>query len=144
MTVKTWMFMFYHSKQTIFYHPHLTLRKIAIWLSKNCQKLDIFFKKIAKNVHFFSKKLPLAIFFFKWKFLAIFLTVKWQFTGGSGLINISPVSPVVFDTQVHDVSVSCRVHGGHQHLTNVGGFGFGSSQKYVPVVPLSLGLLLEI
>ena len=24
----------------------LTLRKIAIWLSKNCQKLDIFFKKI--------------------------------------------------------------------------------------------------
>ena len=23
--------------------PNLTLRKIAIWLSKNCQKLDIFF-----------------------------------------------------------------------------------------------------
>ena len=28
---------------------HLTLRKIGIRLSKNCQKLDIFFKKIAKN-----------------------------------------------------------------------------------------------
>ena len=29
----------------------LSLRKIAIWLSKNCQKLDIFFKKIDKNCH---------------------------------------------------------------------------------------------
>ena len=34
---------------------YLTLRKIAIWLSKNCQKLDIFSKKIAKNFHFFLK-----------------------------------------------------------------------------------------
>ena len=46
----------------------LTLRKIAIWLSKNCQKLDFFSKKIAKNFHFFPKKLKkrqiLAIFFF--------------------------------------------------------------------------------
>ena len=38
---------------------HLTLLKIAIWLSKNLQKLYIFFKKIAKIV-FFSTKLPMA------------------------------------------------------------------------------------
>ena len=40
---------------------YLTLGKIAIWLSKNCQKLEIFFKKIDKNCLFFSTKLPMAI-----------------------------------------------------------------------------------
>ena len=33
----------------------LTLRKIAIWLSKKCQKFQKNFKKIAKNFHFFRK-----------------------------------------------------------------------------------------
>ena len=36
---------------------HLTLRKIAIWLSKNCQKLEIFCKKLPKIV---IKKLSMA------------------------------------------------------------------------------------
>ena len=35
-------------------------QKIAIWLSKNCQKLDIFFKKIARNFLFFSKKIAIG------------------------------------------------------------------------------------
>ena len=34
---------------------NLTFRKIAIRMSKNCQKLDMFFKKIAKSFHFFQK-----------------------------------------------------------------------------------------
>ena len=50
---------------------NLTLRKIAIWLSKNCQKPDIFSKKIAQNFHFFQKNCHWL--FFKWKMLAIFL-----------------------------------------------------------------------
>ena len=33
--------------------PYLSLRKIAIWLSKNCQKLDTFSQKIAINFLFF-------------------------------------------------------------------------------------------
>ena len=33
----------------------LTLRKIAIWMSKNCQKLDIFSKKFIRIVIFFNK-----------------------------------------------------------------------------------------
>ena len=62
----------------------LTLRKIAIWLSKNWQKLDIFFKKIAKNCHFFPKKLSMAIFWKKCQVLSLdnFLTVKWQLFEG--------------------------------------------------------------
>ena len=62
---------------------HLTLRKIAIRMSKTCPFL------IPKNCHFFPKKF-LAIFTFlkKWQFLAIFLmegflTFKWQFSGGN-------------------------------------------------------------
>ena len=45
---------------------HLTLRKIAIWMSKNCQKLlkkflkKDFFKNWQK-LYFFSTKLPMAI-----------------------------------------------------------------------------------
>ena len=73
---------------------NLTLRKIAIWLSKNCPKLDIFQKKIAKNFHFFKKiaignffwkKMKIFGFFFlkKCQVLGNFLTVKWQFSGGS-------------------------------------------------------------
>ena len=72
----------------------LTLRKIAIWLSKNCQKLDIFSKKIARNFHFFQK-IANSNFVEKnenfWQFFAEkcqvfgnFLTVKWQFSGGAG------------------------------------------------------------
>ena len=57
---------------------NLTLRKIALWVSKtchffqkNCQKLLFFAKKlpdcqkIAKNLTFFSKKLPKIVIFFK-------------------------------------------------------------------------------
>ena len=40
---------------------HLTLRKIAIWLSKNCKKIWHFFKTIDK----------------KWQFLSIFLN-RWR------------------------------------------------------------------
>ena len=61
-------------------YPRLTLRKIAIWISKNCQKLDIFFKKIAKNFHFFLKKLTLEIMSSFWQFfdsqMAIFRRVR--------------------------------------------------------------------
>ena len=65
----------------------LTLRKIAIWLSKNCQKLDIFSKKLTKIVLFFNKiangnfveKMTIFVNFFEKnvKFLAIF----WQSNG---------------------------------------------------------------
>ena len=61
----------------------LTLRKIAIWLSKNCQKLDIFSKKIAKNFHFFQKNChfwQLKNFFFK--ILAIFWHSNGNFPEG--------------------------------------------------------------
>ena len=57
-----------HEKHASILAVHLTLRKIAIWMSKNCQKLDIclkklpkiviIFKKIANNCHFFGKKKP--------------------------------------------------------------------------------------
>ena len=66
---------------------HLTLRKIAIWMSKNFPKLDIFFKKY----HFFKKitignfveKMTIFVNFF-WKnvkFLAFFWKMSsfWQF-----------------------------------------------------------------
>ena len=47
----------------IYLRRYLTLRKIAIWVSKHCQKLDILQKK-KKNCEtfsfFFQKKLPLA------------------------------------------------------------------------------------
>ena len=74
----------------------LTLRKTAIWMSKNCQKLEIFFKKIDKNCHFFNK-IAIGNFIeinnnfihfwqFFWKKFHVFgnfLTFKWQFSGGS-------------------------------------------------------------
>ena len=69
------------------YLSNLTLRKIAIWLSKtwlffflNWQKLSFFFNKIAigKKLSFFSTKLPVA----NYNFLSIFLKKMssfWQF-----------------------------------------------------------------
>ena len=42
---------------------NMTKRKNAVWLSKNCQKLDIFFKKIAENFHL--KKIAIGNFFYK-------------------------------------------------------------------------------
>ena len=66
----------------------LTLRKIAIWLSKNWQKLDIFSQKIDKNFHFFQKNCHWQFFWKKWQFLAIFfeknvkfLPIFWQSNG---------------------------------------------------------------
>ena len=53
---------------------NLTLRKIAIWMSKNCPKLDIFFKKNWQKI----------VIFFKCQVFGIFLTFNWQFSGGSG------------------------------------------------------------
>ena len=55
---------------------------IAIWLSKNWQKLDIFSQKIAKNFHFFQKNCHWQFFWTKWQFLSIFLKKMssfWQF-----------------------------------------------------------------
>ena len=72
----------------------LTLRKIAIWMSKNCQKFDIFFKKnwqkfsfFQKNCQwqFFGQKMTIFVNFF-WKKCQIFgnfLTFNKQFSGGS-------------------------------------------------------------
>ena len=40
--------------------PDLSLRKIAIWLLKNCQKLDI--KKKCQKISFFSKKIAIGNF----------------------------------------------------------------------------------
>ena len=48
--------MAHHERYAVvFVARDLTLRIIAIWLSKNCQKLDIFFKKIDKIFIFFNK-----------------------------------------------------------------------------------------
>jgi len=65
----------------------LTLWKIAIWMSKDCQKLAIFLKKIDKNCFVFFQNLPLsiyenfflAIFFLNCKFLSIFWHSKCNF-----------------------------------------------------------------
>ena len=46
----------------------LILRKITIWLSKNCSKLDIFFKKLQKIVIFWYWQFCWK----KWQFLSIF------------------------------------------------------------------------
>ena len=83
---------------------NLTLWKIAIWLSKNCQKLDIFSKKFARNFHFFQKN---GNFFFLkeenfWQFfwknenfwlffdsqMAIFRRVSWELWIVSFVFNI--------------------------------------------------------
>ena len=54
---------------TIHHYPHLTLRKIATWMSKNAKKLTFFFQKIV-NGNFFEKK---------WKFLVIFFWKKRKY-----------------------------------------------------------------
>ena len=89
-------------------YSHLTLRKIAIWLSTNFQKLDIFSKKIAKNFLFFQKKLPMAIFLkkmkifgnFFWKnvkFLAIFWQSNGNFPEGQTCTGSRPIfSSILF------------------------------------------------
>ena len=73
----------------------LTLRKIAIWLSKNCQKLRHLKKKLPKIVFFFQKNCQwqfswkkwqsLAFFFIKCQVFGNFFTFKWQFSWCSGL-----------------------------------------------------------
>ena len=50
----------FHGRWSVFIlflnlYANLTLRKIAIWLSKNCQRLDIFSKKLTKFVIFVNK-----------------------------------------------------------------------------------------
>jgi len=71
--------------------PIQTLRKIAIWMSKKCQKCLFFPKKIG---NFFWKNEKFWQFFKEnVKFLSNFLTFKWQFSGGSGLIWAWSVSP---------------------------------------------------
>ena len=74
----------------------LTLRKIAIWLSKNCQKLDIFSKKISKNLIFF-KKLPLAIFLKKmscfWQFLDIQMAIFRRVRTWHSFVNPKKAKP---------------------------------------------------
>ena len=86
---------------------NLTLVKIAIWLSKNCQNLKFFpencqnwtfFQKVAQNCHFFPKKLPLTFFLEKMTILGNLWTVKWQFSGGSALHPRRPQS----DTRLGD------------------------------------------
>jgi len=51
--------------QHLLQSTHLNIRKIAIGMSKTCQKLTIFFKKIAKIFFFFQNN------------------YQWQFSGGS-------------------------------------------------------------
>ena len=69
--------------------PHLTLRKIAIWLSKNCQKLDIFSKQLPKIV-IFSKKLPIAFLKKERQFRAIFFYIQMAIFWRVRKVNTSP------------------------------------------------------
>ena len=66
-------------------YTQMTLRKTAILLSKNCQKIDIFSKKIEKKI-FFQQKCQV---------FGSFLTVKWQFSGWSALISVNQVTLVI-------------------------------------------------
>ena len=75
----------------------LTLRKIAIWMSKNCQKLS-----------FFQKKMQLK----KSQSFDNFLTFKWQNSWESCLIHIAQSNPCVsplyrtMSSRYHDSSDS--------------------------------------
>ena len=53
-------------------HQYLTLRKNAIWLSKNCRKLDLFFQKNCQKLSFFQQNCQWQFCFKNVKFLAIF------------------------------------------------------------------------
>ena len=68
-----------HARCEVKVDPILSLRKVAIWMSKNYQKFAMFSEKIAKSWQiclFFSLKT--AIFLLKkWQFLAIFLNGKF-------------------------------------------------------------------
>ena len=68
--------LFLHSVILCVSGVRLTLQKIAIWMSKNCQKLDIFSKNWPKMTIFDT-------FWTKCQVLANLLTFKWQFSGGS-------------------------------------------------------------
>jgi len=63
---------------TVHFYPVLTVRKIAIWMSKNGQNLTIgnFVEKNDNFCQFFWKKCQV---------LGNVLTVKWQFSGGTGV-----------------------------------------------------------
>ena len=80
---------------------YLTLRKIAIWLSKNCQKLDIFFKKIDKNCHF----------------LAIFGQSNGNFPEGPVLTSTSSSIVIIagYLTQICQMNIHLRIF--KQHFT---------------------------
>jgi len=57
--------------------PGLTLWKIAIWMSKNCSKLDNFSKKLPK-IFIFSKKLPFWKMSCFWQFFDIQMSIFWR------------------------------------------------------------------
>ena len=62
---------------------NLTLRKIAIWLSKQLPNTLPFLKKLPK-IFIFFKKIAIGNFFEKkWKFLAIFWESNVNLSGGS-------------------------------------------------------------
>ena len=68
---------------------NLTLWKIAIVMSKNCQNPYFFFLNCRKFSYFFEKNENFWQFFWKkCQVFGNFFTFKWQFSGGSA-INIS-------------------------------------------------------
>ena len=86
--------------------PNLTLRKIAIWLSKNCQKLDIFFNRTAighdkkkrvlespVNIHPQFSLLSLSLRTINVYKLYIYLSLKKIFKPGS---NPRPKAPSAY------------------------------------------------
>ena len=73
---------------------YLTLRKIAIWMSKNCKK-----KKNGKKSQVFGN----------------FLTFKWQFFGGSGLYPLLSDSHFVLIEQFLDCHNSSNLNFTNYH-----------------------------
>ena len=67
-------------------HTCLTLRKIAIWMSKNCQKKwqKLFFEQNCQRQFCWNKWQFVSIFLTKCQFMGNFLTFKRQFSVGSG------------------------------------------------------------
>jgi len=64
----------------------LTLRKIAIWLSKSCQGLDHFFQKNCQWQLFWKNENFWQFFWKGCQVFGNFLTVEWQCSGGSGTV----------------------------------------------------------